>query len=69
MIQPSPFKFVCPKCGYSKIHQPQSDALKPTDLVHICLKCGEFMKIEGGASSINIVIDYDTPTKKTDEKK
>lgn len=27
MIQPLPFKYVCPKCGYSKIVKPKSDAL------------------------------------------
>ena len=47
MIQPPPSKFVCPKCGYSKIHQLQSDALNLTDLVQICPKCGEFMKTKG----------------------
>jgi predicted RNA-binding Zn-ribbon protein involved in translation (DUF1610 family) len=57
MIQPPPSKFVCPKCGYSKIHQPQSDALNLTDLVQICPKCGEFMKIKGEVSQIDIVVD------------
>lgn len=33
MIQPQPFKFVCPKCGYS------SDALNPIDMINICSKC------------------------------
>lgn len=39
MIQPQPFKFVCPKCGYSKIVKPKSDALNPMDIMNICPKC------------------------------
>lgn len=39
MIQPQPYKFVCPKCGYSKIVKPKSDALNPTDMFSICPQC------------------------------
>ncbi len=39
MIQPKPFKFVCPKCGYSKIVRPKSDVVNPADFMSICLKC------------------------------
>lgn len=39
MIQPRPFKFVCPQCGYSKVVKPKSDALSPLDMMNICPKC------------------------------
>ncbi len=38
-MQPKPFKFVCPKCGYSKTVRPKSDTLNPMDLVSVCPKC------------------------------
>ena len=57
MIRPLPSKFICPKCGYSKIHQPESDALSPMDLVQICPKCNETMQRTDKISSINTVID------------
>lgn len=44
MIQPKPFKFVCPKCGYSKIVKPKSDVLNPMDMMNICPKCNEKMR-------------------------
>ncbi len=42
MIAPTPYKLVCPKCGYSKIVSPKSDALNIEDLKamsSICPKC------------------------------
>lgn len=39
MIQPQPFKYACPKCGYSKIIKPKSDVLNPMDMMSICPKC------------------------------
>ena len=39
MIAPRPFKYKCPKCGYSKIVKPKSDALNPLDYISECPKC------------------------------
>ena len=39
MIQPQPYKFICPKCNYSKIVKPKSDALNPMDMLSICPRC------------------------------
>jgi transcription elongation factor Elf1 len=39
MIAPQPFKFVCPKCGYTKVVKPKSDALNPMDFMSTCPKC------------------------------
>ncbi len=39
MIQPKPFKYICPKCGYSKVVKPKSDVLNPMDMMSICPKC------------------------------
>jgi len=39
MIQPPPFKLKCPKCGYSKIVRPKSDALNPMEMIGYCPKC------------------------------
>ena len=39
MIKPRPFKFVCPKCGYSKTVSPKSDVLSPSDFNDACPKC------------------------------
>ncbi len=44
MIQPKPFKFVCPKCGYSKIVKPKSDVLNPMDMINTCPKCEASME-------------------------
>ena len=46
-IKPNPYKLVCPKCGFSKVVAPKSDALSPKDLVAmspVCSKCGEKME-------------------------
>ncbi|MEM5557400.1 hypothetical protein AAHK07_02645 [Aliarcobacter cryaerophilus] len=46
-IKPKPYKLVCPKCGFSKVVAPKSDALSPKDLVAmspVCSKCGEKME-------------------------
>ena len=56
-IQPPPFKFVCPNCGYTKVHQPKSDALNPLDFFQVCPKCGSKMKKEGVASGVDIIVD------------
>jgi transcription elongation factor Elf1 len=39
MIQPKPFKFLCPKCGYSKVVKPKSDVLNPIEMMSRCPKC------------------------------
>jgi len=39
MIQPKPYKLICPKCGYSKIVQPKSDVLNSVEEFPFCLKC------------------------------
>lgn len=44
MVQPKPFKFVCSKCGYSKVVKPKSDVLSPIDMSNICPKCQNKMK-------------------------
>lgn len=43
-IQPPPRKFVCPKCGHTKIVQPKSDALDISDFIQTCPKCKVDMK-------------------------
>jgi len=44
MIQPQPFKFVCPKCGYSKVVKPKSDVVNPLDFINTCPKCKSAME-------------------------
>jgi predicted nucleic-acid-binding Zn-ribbon protein len=56
MIRPLPSKFTCPKCGYSKIHQPESDALSPMDLVQICPKCNKTMQKTDKMSAVDVVV-------------
>jgi len=51
MIKPQPLKFVCSKCGYSKIVKPKSDALNLMDFLNTCPKCSSKMKKE----SINLI--------------
>ena len=43
-IAPKPFKYKCPKCGYSKVVRPESDDLNPIDWFDICPKCKTKMK-------------------------
>ena len=46
-VKPNPYKLVCPKCGFSKVVAPRSDALSAKDLVAmspVCKKCGEKME-------------------------
>ena len=47
MIAPKPFKWVCPKCGYSKTVTPTSDARGPRDFMNRCPKCGADMEKKG----------------------
>ncbi len=39
MIKPPPFKYKCPKCGYSKIVRPKSDVINPMEWMSRCPKC------------------------------
>lgn len=43
-VAPKPFKYKCPKCGYSKIIKPKSDVINPIEWNNICLKCQAQMK-------------------------
>ena len=48
-IKPNPYKLVCPKCGFSKVVAPKSDALSPKALITmspVCSECGEQMEKE-----------------------
>jgi predicted RNA-binding Zn-ribbon protein involved in translation (DUF1610 family) len=44
MFPQQPFKYVCPKCGYSKTVTPKSDVINPMDLIRTCPKCGAEME-------------------------
>jgi len=44
MIAPQPFKYKCPKCNYTKIVKPKSDALNIIDFSSSCPKCGMEME-------------------------
>lgn len=47
MIAPKPFKWVCPKCGYSKIVTPTSDVISAIELMSHCPKCDTQMEKRG----------------------
>lgn len=53
MIQPQPFKYLCPKCGYSKTVKPKSDVLNPLDFISTCPKCNSKME----RKELNIIDD------------
>ena len=55
-VQPKPFKYKCPKCGYSKVVKPKSDAMNPLDLMDTCPKCGAKMKRQG-LNLIDTILD------------
>lgn len=44
MVAPKPFKWVCPKCGYSKVVTQKSDALDPSAFMNRCPKCTSEME-------------------------
>ena len=44
MIAPEPFKYECPKCGYTKVVKPKSDVINPLDFSSVCPKCGAEMQ-------------------------
>lgn len=44
MIQPQPFKYQCPKCGYTKVVRLKSDVVDPREMFNICSKCNSSMK-------------------------
>ena len=39
MIQPNPYKLVCPKCDYSKVITPKSDVINLAIDLSLCPKC------------------------------
>ncbi|MCG3688803.1 hypothetical protein [Aliarcobacter butzleri] len=46
-VKPNPYKLVCPKCGFSKVVAPRSDAFSAKDIIAmrpVCSKCGEKME-------------------------
>ena len=46
-IKPNPYKLVYPKCGFSKIVAPRSDALTSKDIINTsttCAKCSSKME-------------------------
>ena len=45
-VAPRPFKVTCPKCNYSKVVRPKSDALNPMDWINTCPKCDAKMDRE-----------------------
>ena len=48
-IKPNPYKLVCPKCGFSKVVAPKSDALSPKYVgvfTPFVSKCGSGNKYE-----------------------
>ena len=58
-VKPNPYKLVCPKCGFSKVVAPKSDALSAKDLVAmspVCSKCGEKMERKS-VDKLDSVID------------
>ncbi|MFP4487596.1 MAG: hypothetical protein ACLFOC_11600 [Campylobacterales bacterium] len=44
MIPAKPFKFVCPKCGYSRVLKLDSDVINPADMIRTCPKCSTEME-------------------------
>lgn len=44
MIAQKPFKWICPKCGYSKTVTPKSDVIDPRDFINRCPKCSVEME-------------------------
>jgi transcription elongation factor Elf1 len=51
MLPPKPKKYKCPKCNYSKVVAPKSDALSIDDIVSLCPKC----KIQMKPTNMNII--------------
>ena len=52
MFPPKPFKFVCPKCGYTIVVKHPYNALDIVAIQDTCPKCGTTM--EGKA--LNIIV-------------
>ena len=58
-VKPNPYKLVCPKCCFSKIVAPKSDAFSAKDIVAmspVCSKCGEKMERKS-VDGLDSVID------------
>ena len=45
-VQPKPYKLVCPKCGFTKIVTPKSDASTMIEDLSSCPKCEVRMEIK-----------------------
>ncbi|MBK6303433.1 MAG: hypothetical protein IPF43_05890 [Arcobacter sp.] len=45
-VQPKPYKLVCPKCGFTKIVTPKSDASTMMEDLSSCPKCEVRMEIK-----------------------
>ena len=50
-VTPRPFKYKCPKCGYSKIVRPKSDVINPIEWDNTCPKCQAAME----SKELNII--------------
>lgn len=46
LIKPTPYKLVCPKCGYTKTVIPKSDASTMIEDLSFCPKCEVRMEIK-----------------------
>ena len=45
-VRPNPYKLVCPKCGFTKIVTPKSDASTMIEDLSSCPKCEVRMEIK-----------------------
>ena len=45
-VRPKPYKLVCPKCGFTKIVTPKSDASTMIEDLSSCPKCEVRMEIK-----------------------
>jgi predicted nucleic acid-binding Zn ribbon protein len=55
MFPQQPFKYVCPKCGYSKTVTPKSDVINPMDMIRTCPKCGGEMEKSSDVNMLDIL--------------
>ena len=51
-IPPKPYKLICPKCYWSRVCAPKSDALTPYDMPRECPECGADDLVKTSASVI-----------------
>jgi transcription elongation factor Elf1 len=55
MIQPNPYKLICPKCNFEKIVAPKSDSLTSVDSLPFCPKCKLSMNIKESSFFDNLL--------------